>query len=185
MVVRVPEEKFDQALEDIEALATKVMEENTSGEDVTEEYVDLEARLTDMKKYEEEVRQLLTDVRERTVEVGDLVEVYRELNRIRGEIERIEGRMKYLSRLAAMSTITIDFQPKEERPILETGWEPLQTVRDATRSLVNFFKGLVDVGIYLAIWGVALGGMVAIVVVVIWLIVRAVLRARRRGAGRA
>ena len=174
MTVRVPAKDFDEAVEEIKKLALKVNNEQISGEDITQEYVDLEARLKNLEAAEEELRELLASVQERGGDAEDIIAIYRELTSIRGEIEQITGRMKYLSQMAALATISIELVPKEEeKPIVEPGWRPLRTVRDASRGLVNALKRIVDLTIWVVIGVLPLILLFAIpVVIVIWLIWR-------------
>jgi len=102
VTVRVPEEKFFDAMDKMRALG-RVLEEQVRGEDVTERYVDLEARLRNLKAEEE---WLLKAV-ERAKTVEELMMIERELWRIRGEIEKIEGQMRYLERRVEYSSISI------------------------------------------------------------------------------
>ena len=91
MTVRVPAGELDGALEQIKALAQRVQNEDTSGQDVTEEFTDLSARLLNLEATETELRELLASVRERTGKAEDILAVYRELTQIRGEIEQIRA----------------------------------------------------------------------------------------------
>ncbi len=174
MTVRVPVKDFDEAIEEIKKLALKVNSEQISGEDITQEYVDLEARLKNLEAAEEELRELLASVQERGGDAEDIIAIYRELTNIRGEIEAITGRMKYLSQMATLATISVELVPKEEeKPIVEPGWRPLRTLRDASRGLVNALKKIVDLTIWVVIGILPLILLFAIpVVIVIWLIWR-------------
>lgn len=174
MTVRVPAKDFDRAIEEIKELALNVKSEQISGQDITQEYVDLEARLKNLEAAEEELRELLASVRERGGDAEDIIAVYRELTNIRGEIERITGRMKYLSQMAALATISIELVPKEEeKPIVEPGWRPLRTVRDASRGLINALKLIVDVSIWALIGVLPLILLFGIpTLIVVWLIWR-------------
>ena len=81
----------------------EVIVESTSSQDVTEEYVDLSARLSNLEATEQQLLMILN----KAVEVEDILAVQRELTRVSEEIERIKGRMQYLERTAAMSLIDI------------------------------------------------------------------------------
>lgn len=157
MVIKVPVEKFEDTLAKLRQMAFKVDAESTSGQDVTEEYADLEAQLRNLKATEE---QLLTFL-DKTQNVDEALKVYRELTNIRGQIERIQGRLNYLSKSADMSTITVNLRPKaKEAPIVKAGWQPLETLKSALRALVTFAQGLINLGIWLLIfvplWGIPL-----------------------------
>ncbi|HVY49483.1 MAG TPA: DUF4349 domain-containing protein [Minicystis sp.] len=107
IVIRVPAERFEQAERTIEKMGD-LLHRNILAEDVTEEYRDLEVRLRGMKAVQERLTQLLA----RAQKVEDSIAIERELDRVTLEIDRIEGRMKYLRDRAAFSTITVTFQPK-------------------------------------------------------------------------
>jgi len=112
IVIRVPEQSFFNALYQLRKIG-KVIHEEIRGQDVTEEYVDLKARLRNLKAEEE---WLLKAV-EKAKTVEELLMIERELWRVRGEIERIEGRMRYLERRVEYSTIRVVLtRPAEPKP---------------------------------------------------------------------
>jgi hypothetical protein len=148
--IRVPAESLNDALKRIKALAIKVQKEEVTGEDVTEEYTDLGAQLKNLEATENELRELLATVRQKTGKAEDILAVYRELTQIRGQIEQVKGRMQYLEKLSAMATISIGLTPEEApRPVVEEGWRPDRTVRDALRTLVTALQFLADLGIWI------------------------------------
>src|SRR5256885_197831 len=81
------------ALAAIRKVATRVESETVSGDDVTQEFVDLESQVRNLEAAEIEMRQLMTTVRERTKKASDILEVYQELVQLRGQIETAKGRM--------------------------------------------------------------------------------------------
>jgi hypothetical protein len=179
--VRVPAAALDRAMDAIKRLAVRVQRENTTGQDVTEEYTDLNARLVNLEATEKELRELLAEVRRRTQRAEDILQVYRELTNIRGEIERVKGRMQYLSNLTAMATLNIELIPDIlARPVVEPGWRPLETLKNAGRALVNTLKGLVDVSIWLVVYVVPLLIIAAIPIVLVILAIRWLVRRRRQ-----
>ncbi len=106
--VRIPSNKFDAFISEVSAFG-KVMSQNISGNDVTEEYIDLEARQRTQKELENRLLQLLS---EKTAKLTDVVEVEQKLSNVRENIERTEGRMKFLKDQSAFSTLTISlFEP--------------------------------------------------------------------------
>ena len=178
---RVPAEKLDGTLGAIKKLATRVERENIGGKDVTEEYSDLDAQLVNLEATEVELRELLTEVRQKTQKAEDVLKVYQELTKVRGEIERVKGRMQYLGNLAALATVTIELIPDVlAKPVVEPGWRPLETLKNAGRSLVNALKGLVDLAIWLIVYLLPLLIVIAIPVVLLILLVRWLTRRRRR-----
>lgn len=149
MNIRIPVEKFDQAFDRLRQLAIDVPHESTDSIDVTEEYVDLQARLRNLEATESQYLALL----ERAETVEDTIQVWRELSNIRGQIEQIEGRMKYLERTSDMSFIQISLS---EPGALAGPWSPSNAIRSAIRGLVTFLRGIVTaliwIGIFCWIW---------------------------------
>jgi hypothetical protein len=181
MTVRVPAEKLDALLAAIKGTAVRVQQENVKGQDVTEEFTDLSAQLTNLEATEKELRELLTEVREKTQKAEDVLAVYRELTTIRGEIERVKGRMQYLSTMTAMATANVELIPDVlAKPVVEPGWRPLETLKNAGRALVNTLKGLVDVLIWLVIVVLPVLILIAIPIVLIVLAIRWLRRKSRR-----
>ena len=179
--VRIPAEQLDATLEAIKKLAVRVERENVGGKDVTEEFSDLNAQLINLEATEKELRELLTEVRQKTQKAEDVLQVYQELTKVRGEIERIKGRMQFLSNQTALATANLDLIPDVlAKPVVEPGWRPLETLRDAGRALVNALKGLVDVMIWLAVYLLPLLIVIAIPIVGFVLLIRWLVRRRRR-----
>jgi hypothetical protein len=84
---------------------------------------------------------------------ADILEVYRELTNIRGQIEQIEGRLRYLTNQAALSTITIELIPSAVyQPVSVAGWEPQGTAKEAVQALVSTLQGLANLTIWLVIY---------------------------------
>src|SRR5262249_9567778 len=101
MTLRVPAQRLDDTLAAARKLATRVESENMDANDVTQEYVDLDAQVRNLEAAENEMRQLMTDVRQRMKKAEDILEVYQHLTELRGQIEQAKGRMRYLSQMAA------------------------------------------------------------------------------------
>jgi hypothetical protein len=184
LTVRVLAESFDQARERIKELAIEVESENASGQDVTEEYVDLEARLGNLEMAEEELRELLATAQETHKDAESILAIYREITSVRQQIEQIKGRMQYLENAAALATLTISITPEEEEePVVEPGWEPLRQARDALRSLVNALKVLANVLIWAILFFLPLAAILALPLVIVWLIWYLRRRRKRSKAG--
>lgn len=150
ITVRIPVELFDEGFEEIQTFGD-VEQRRVDGRDITEEYVDLEAQLTNLRATEEQFLSILN----RATRIEDVLAVQRELTWVRERIERIEGRMNYLRESADMSSITIHLSTDpSELPVIndEDRWRPLGVVRDAARSLIDFGQGVVSVIIWLIIY---------------------------------
>jgi hypothetical protein len=175
--LRVPAEELDTALERIRGLAMEVRRESVSGQDVTEEYVDLQSRMRHLEATEE---RLLTFMEE-AEDTEAALEVYDRLQNIQGDIEQVKGRMQYLEESAAMATITLDITPSElAQPIQVGGWRPRGTLRNAFESLIRVFQFLVDALIVIVVLVVPVLAVIALPIVGLFFLVRAILRRRRR-----
>jgi uncharacterized coiled-coil protein SlyX len=126
-VARVPVEEFDALMNEAAELGVPESRRQNA-EDVTEQYVDLEARIANSKGLEARIVKLLEV---RAGELKDVIEVERELARVRGDIEQMEGRLRYLANRAAMATVTIlvreekDYKPPQAPTYLarlSEGW---------------------------------------------------------------
>jgi hypothetical protein len=181
IVIRVPAEKYQDTLAALRALAVRVEKEMTNSEDVTQEYTDLRARKVNLEHTERALQKLL-DERLKVGRTQDILEVYRELSNVRGQIEQLEGRLRYLANLAAMSTISIELVPDVlQQPVATTGWEPQGIAKSALQALVSALQVLGT----LAIWAVIFLLPLAIVVLIpLWVLVRFVYRVFRRRAAR-
>ncbi len=147
---RVPAERFDEALAGVQGLAKKVISRTVGGEDVTEEFVDLEARLKNL----EATRDRLQSFLDKSTTVEDALKVNQSLSDIQGQIEQLKGRQQYLKQSAALSTITVALSPVPPvAPIVdEGGWQPLAVARGALRGLVGFGQGLANIAIVALVW---------------------------------
>lgn len=112
ITIRVPSSRFDEAVKRLEKVGD-MLHRNVTAEDVTEEFRDLEVRLKSAHAVQERLTQLLA----RAAKVEESVMIERELDRVTGEIERIEGRMKFLRDRAAFSTITVTFASKSKESV--------------------------------------------------------------------
>ena len=149
ITIRVPAERFETTLNQLEALAVRVLSHSVSGSDVTEEFVDLEARLRNL----EATRDRLLDMLNKATRVQDALDVNLALSDVQGQIEQIQGRMRFLSESAAMSTINVSLEPVPVTPVLdEDGWQPIQVARAALRDLLGFGQLLGNALIVLVVW---------------------------------
>ncbi len=178
LTLRVPAERMEPLLAEIKKLAIRVEREQSGGQDVTEEYIDLEARLRNLEATETELRELLKGVREKTGEAEQVMAVYRELASVRGEIERIKGRMQYLDRSAELATVNLSLTERGPEPIGAPGWQPLQTARRALNALVQTLKLGAEAVIWVGLFVLPLLGVPAVVLWVVWRLTR-----RRRPQG--
>jgi len=154
ITIRVPSERMDEALETIKEGATEVRSENVSGEDVTQEFTDLESRLRNLEAAEEQ----LLDIMNKATETEDVLSVFNQLTQIRSEIEVTQGRIQYLSESARLSAISVDLIPDVAAQPLEIGgWRPEGTVKDAFTALIQGLRFLGDAAIWVLICVLPIG----------------------------
>jgi hypothetical protein len=175
--LRVPAESLDTALERIRDLAEEVRRESISGQDVTEEYVDLQSRMRHLEATEE---RLLTFMAE-AEDTEAALEVYDRLQSIQADIEQVKGRMQYLEQSAAMATITLDVTPSElAQPIQVGRWRPRGTLRNAFESLIRVLQFLVDALIVIVVLVAPILAVIALPLVGLFFLIRAIRRRRKR-----
>lgn len=174
ITIRVPSSGFNSAMEALRNMAVEVQQESTSGQDVTEEFVDLSARLENLEATAERVRAFLDEAD--TVE--EALAVNQELSRLESEIEAMKGRLQYLSQSASFSTITVDLTPDiVAQPIEPSNWRPAVVFRNAVDSLVEALQDVAEFGIWFVIY---LLPLLLVVGIPLWLVVRFVLKRWRR-----
>jgi hypothetical protein len=105
--LRVPATHFEAAVAEIRAVGSRVRAEKITGKDVTEEFIDLDARLRAQRALETQFLEIM----KRADKVSDALEVHSQLAGVRTEIERVEGRRRFLENQAALSTINATLQP--------------------------------------------------------------------------
>jgi hypothetical protein len=138
--LRIPSEKFDEAVNGLAPIG-KVESVNVTVQDVGEEYVDVQARVANARRLEQRLVELLAT---RTGKLADVLTVERELARVREQIERYEGRMRYLRTRASISTLSIGIH--EPYPIVadHPGERPIRDAFvQAWRNLVGVTAGLI------------------------------------------
>jgi len=136
--IRVLSGNLDSAINEFKKLSTKIISENIYTNDVTEEFIDTEARLKIMKSTEDRFNSLL--LKSETVE--EIIQVEKELMRIRGDIESLEGRLNYLSKTTDTSEINLNLN--EQIPITGESWKINDSFTSALQNLSSFAKWLAD-----------------------------------------
>jgi len=154
--VKIPAARYDQAVSGLGAIG-RVESVNTTVDDVGEEYVDLSSRAANAKRLEE---RLVTLLATRTGRLEDVLAVERELARVREQIERYEGRLRYLRTRAAVSTLSITVH--EPLPLLgqNPGENPIiAAIRQAWRNFVGFIAWLIaSLGVIVPAGVIAIAG---------------------------
>ena len=137
LVVRVPAGQYNSALEQIRAVASRVINEKTSGQDVTEEFIDLEARIKTQKALE---LQFL-DIMKQANKVADALEVQRQIAEVRTDIEKLEGRKRFLENKASLSTISVSLKTPAAIAVDTSGFG--RSVREAVADSVATASAIV------------------------------------------
>lgn len=162
ITIGVPVTEFEKVLVRLRGLAVKVVDEKAAGEDVTDQYVDLQSQLTNLEATRARIQEFLTDAKT----VDEALRINQELANLEAQIEQIKGRMNYLNDRSAFSTITINFEP--EFPILTATptvtaaptvtpsptatpvpWNPGQTFGESKKTVTVVYQGIANLLIQL------------------------------------
>ncbi len=187
--IRVPADKLDTALSQIEAGVVQVQSVNRSGQDVTSQYVDLQSQLTNLQKAEQDLQAIMDQAQnnpgnDSTTKTQDVLNVYNQIVAIRGQIEQIQGQMKYIDETTSTASINVTLIAEETiKPITIGSWKPQGVARDAIQALVKFLQGFVNFIIYLVL--LVLPILIVVfgpIALIIWGIVALVRRRKARKA---
>jgi Domain of unknown function (DUF4349) len=138
LVVRVPSPQFGVAFDEIKKLARNTPQENVGAQDVTEEFIDLEARIKTQKALEVQFLEIMRQA----YKVADALEVQRQIADVRTDIEKLEGRKRFLENRASLSTITVNIQtPKPAIAVTVPGFG--QNIREAVSDSIGIASEMV------------------------------------------
>jgi hypothetical protein len=175
LTLRVPADRLDEFVDVLDALARSVPYRSIDESDVTMQLSDLDARLVNLRAFEQELRALLTEVRERDGTVEGLVAVADRLREVRTEIDMVEGQRTQLVDRVAMATVHVSVTPaRSTAPVVGT-WDLPAVVRDAIAATVRLAQLVVEGVVWFAL--TVLPALV--VLALVFLAVRAVRRRRR------
>ena len=140
LTIRIPTNAFQNTIDSISKHVSYFDSKNISARDVTEEFIDLEARLKAKQTLEKRYLELLAKANN----VKDMLEIERELSNIREEIEAKQGRLKYLEDKVSLSTINIEFykQTAESGITVSYGAKMWNAVKSGFDALSSFFLGV-------------------------------------------
>ncbi|HEX7586225.1 MAG TPA: DUF4349 domain-containing protein [Patescibacteria group bacterium] len=167
ITVKVPVANFEKTFSELKKVATLVVQESTSGQDVTEEYADLQSQLKNKQAEEQQFVQILGQAQK----IQDILDVTQELSRVRGEVETLQGRIKFLNSQTDMASISISLT-EDTNITLADSWRPWQVVKNSVNALVKKAQGFVDFVIVLVIAAIPLILLYALLVYVIYRIGR-------------
>ena len=158
VTIGIPVDEFERTLVKLRDLAVRVVDEVASGDDVTEQYVDLESQLTNLEATRARIQEFLQDAKN----VDEALRINQELANIEAQIEQIKGRMNYLNDRSAYSTITINFEP--EFPVLTPTptptviptvtpipWNPGDTFEEAKDTVTVAYQGIAEFLIWVGV----------------------------------
>ena len=155
ITIRVPSSHLDDALREVKETAIKVTHENVNAQDVTKQFVDLEARLRNFKAQEEQYLLIL----KRAEKISDILSVTQSLSSVRENIERLQAEMNYLSAQIEMASISVELTAEADVKIFGVVWNPMQEIKralnDLIESLVQFANGVISFIFFipaLALW---------------------------------
>ncbi len=151
ITIGVPVAQFERTLSRLRALSVQVLDETASGEDVTDQFVDLQSQLTNLEATRDRIKSFL----DQSKTVDEALRINQELSNIEAQIEQIKGQMNYLQDRSSYSTITVNFEPVLPE-ILPTPtptpqpnvWEPGKTFDQSKETVTRAYQGIVD----LLIW---------------------------------
>lgn len=158
VTIGVPVDEFEKVLSRLRGLAVRVVDEIAAGDDVTEQYVDLQSQLVNLEATRARIQEFLQDAKT----IDEALRINQELANIESQIEQIKGRMNYLNDRSAYSTITVNFEP--EFPILTATptstprptatpipWNPNETFGEAKGTVTVLYQGIANFLIWLGV----------------------------------
>jgi hypothetical protein len=154
LIVRVPSQNFDVFIKSISKGVAYFDNKEISSQDVTEEYIDIDARLKAKKVLESRYLELL----KKANKVTEMLEIEKQLSAIREEIEAKEGQLRYMQSRVSMSTITIEFYKtvaNESGVMVSFGTKIWNAIKSGFNGFSSFFIGLLSIWPFLIIFATA------------------------------
>lgn len=137
--IRVPAEGLHKTLTQLKTFAIKVNSEDLSGEDITQQYVDLQSRLKNLEAAKAQLQKIMDGAKK----TSDVLDVFKQLTDTQGQIDLVEGQIKYYSESVALSLINITLELKPASPIQKIrSWELIKVSKEAYQSLLNQLEHL-------------------------------------------
>ncbi len=160
LVLSVSSDEFERVLGELRSLGEKVTTDSISGQDVTEEYIDLKSRERNLKATEESMLRLY----DRAKNVEEVLSIQRELTGVREDIELVQGRIKYLDQRSTYSQITLNIQPLTSPPPPRPTWDPGDVVERAWSASLGVLQVMATAIILAVVFGwwlapVLIGGL--------------------------
>lgn len=152
VVIRIPSNKLQEALDHFHSLSVKVVSENLTGRDVTDQYVDIEARLATYEKTKSKFESIL----DQATEIQDVTNLTREIINIQNQIDSLKGQQDALEKNAQLAKLTIYLSTDE----IALPYAPSETFRPniifklAVRSLIGSLRKLATVAIWIGVYAI-------------------------------
>ncbi len=178
--IQVPVAACDQVLAQLRGMDAELLSEQITSQDVTAEYVDLDARVRNLELAEQELQELLAAARERGEKAQGILSIYNELINIRQQIEQLKGQMTLLQHSAALARIDVALVPQEVAPA-PPGFDAERVLNEAWEEVVHIFEDIATFLIRAFAYAPLILPPLLALTVVVWLAVRRV-RHRRAAA---
>ena len=154
----VPVDRFEETLRRVRGIAVKVEQESASGQDVTDQYVDLESQLRNLQATADRIRDFL----KKAATVEEALKVNQQLSQVEKEIETVKGKLNYMGDRSAFSTITVELREPRPTPTpaptstptptpTPVGWHPDQTLKSAMDTQTTLLRIIADLVIWLTV----------------------------------
>jgi len=188
ITIGIPADQFEVVLRRLRGLAIRVLNETASGQDVTDQYVDLQSQLTNLEATRDRIKSFL----EQAKTVDEALRINQQLSDIEAQIEKVKGQMNYLSDRSAFSTVTISIEP-DLPPLPPTAtptpaptatpvpWEPGKTFEKSSKTLTSAYQGIIDFLIWFFVVLVPILLPPALLVWLIWWLIRRSSRTKPKG----
>ena len=177
IVIRVPAERLDEALDRIKEGAVDIDYENRTGQDVTNIYVDLQAQL----KAKQAAEAKLLEIMDQATRAEDVLAIYLQVQQVQTEIEQLKGQIQYYEESAAMSLISVRLIAEEGTQPIEIGpWTPEGAAREAIQDLILFVQNFAEFLIRFLLLTLPALVLIAIPLFLLYLAGRAIYRRVRR-----
>lgn len=164
LTIRIPQNKLNSILDSLRKMSVKVVSENLIGNDVTDQYVDIDAKLATLNK----TKAKFEDILEKAVNVQDILTVQREIINLQSQIDSQKGQQQYLEKNAELTKITIYLSTDElSLPFTPNQpWRPDVIFKNAVRSLFETLQGLGSLLIWTVVFSVVWIPLMIIVYIV-------------------
>jgi hypothetical protein len=151
LTLRVPSQQFTEALRRLRALEADVTSSTVSGQDVSDQFVDVKARLAAKQAEEQRYNALLA----RATTIDEILKVDSALGSVRTQIEQLQGQVNSISTRTQFSTITVSINSAAIAPVAtpSSAWDPAKTATAAFATLATVLRGFADIAIWMLVFG--------------------------------